>query len=140
MRVIVNQLVALGQRTGIGHYTAQLLRCLPAQAAGDVIDRYPTGWIRRAARMYARLRPLWGGRQTEELPSEEQQVPGQRAWPKLELRRRGWKLVGRHFRATCNRERYDLYHEPNFLPLPTDCPTIATLHDLSVLLHPQWHP
>src|SRR5262249_55296240 len=33
-----------------------------------------------------------------------------------------------------------LYHEPNYLPLPSNLPTVVTLHDLSVLLHPQWHP
>src|SRR5262249_9711950 len=43
-------------------------------------------------------------------------------------------------RATCRAGPYDLYHEPNFIPLPGDVPTLATLHDLSVLLHPEWHP
>jgi alpha-1,3-rhamnosyl/mannosyltransferase len=33
-----------------------------------------------------------------------------------------------------------LYHEPNFIPFPSDCPTVVTVHDLSVLLHPEWHP
>jgi alpha-1,3-rhamnosyl/mannosyltransferase len=36
--------------------------------------------------------------------------------------------------------RYQLYHEPNFIPLPSELPTVVTVHDLSVLLHPQWHP
>jgi alpha-1,3-rhamnosyl/mannosyltransferase len=40
----------------------------------------------------------------------------------------------------CDQEQYDLYHEPNFIPFSSDRPTIATLHDLSVLLHPEWHP
>src|SRR5208283_1253480 len=44
------------------------------------------------------------------------------------------------FLAACIRGKYDLYHEPNFLPLPADCPTVATWHDLSALLHPEWHP
>ena len=34
----------------------------------------------------------------------------------------------------------DLYHEPNNIPLPSDLPTVATVHDLSALLHPEWHP
>ena len=33
MRVVVNQLAALGQKTGVGHYTSQLLRCLRACSA-----------------------------------------------------------------------------------------------------------
>ena len=38
MRVVVNQIAGLGQKTGIGHYTAELLRCMREQAAGDEID------------------------------------------------------------------------------------------------------
>src|SRR5438445_155394 len=38
MRVIVNQLAALGAKTGIGHYTVELLRCLRQQAGADQID------------------------------------------------------------------------------------------------------
>jgi alpha-1,3-rhamnosyl/mannosyltransferase len=45
-----------------------------------------------------------------------------------------------YFRAFCRLRRFDLYHEPNFLPLPCDLTTVATLHDLSVLLYPEWHP
>src|SRR5205823_11965135 len=45
-----------------------------------------------------------------------------------------------HFRASWSWRRFDLYHEPNYIPFPCDRPTIATVHDLSVLLHPEWHP
>jgi alpha-1,3-rhamnosyl/mannosyltransferase len=55
------------------------------------------------------------------------------------LRICGQAVLAGRFRAACRR-RFDLYHEPNFIPLPCDLPTVATLHDLSVLLHPQWHP
>jgi alpha-1,3-rhamnosyl/mannosyltransferase len=48
--------------------------------------------------------------------------------------------VQRSFSATFRKGRYDLYHEPNFIPLHCDAPTVATVHDLSVLLHPEWHP
>jgi alpha-1,3-rhamnosyl/mannosyltransferase len=55
---------------------------------------------------------------------------------------RSWsrQLLARHFRRICRRDRPDLYHEPNYIPLPTDLPTVATVHDLSLLLHPEWHP
>jgi alpha-1,3-rhamnosyl/mannosyltransferase len=48
--------------------------------------------------------------------------------------------MAQHFRLVCALRAYDLYHEPNFIPLPCEQPTIATLHDLSVVLHPEWHP
>ena len=36
--------------------------------------------------------------------------------------------------------RYQLYHEPNHIPIRCDLPTVTTIHDLSVIVHPQWHP
>ncbi len=36
--------------------------------------------------------------------------------------------------------KYDLYHEPNYFPIESDLPTIVTVHDLSAILHPEWHP
>ena len=56
------------------------------------------------------------------------------------MRQSSWAVLGRHFRSVCALRHFDLYHEPNFIPLPADCPTVSTLHDLSVLLHPEWHP
>lgn len=135
MRVIVNRLVALGQKTGVGHYTAELVRCLPREADGDRIDCFPGGWVSHAARLYARLRPYWQ-RPVVAAPAG----PGRRRRFRLDLHRRGLRWLGGHFRRLCARQGYDLYHEPNFIPLPADCPTVVTLHDLSVLLHPEWHP
>jgi glycosyltransferase involved in cell wall biosynthesis len=40
----------------------------------------------------------------------------------------------------CRADAFDLYHEPNFIPWETDLPTVITVHDLSVVLHPEWHP
>jgi alpha-1,3-rhamnosyl/mannosyltransferase len=40
----------------------------------------------------------------------------------------------------CRAAPYDLYHEPNFIPWESDLPTVVTVHDLSVVLHPEWHP
>jgi alpha-1,3-rhamnosyl/mannosyltransferase len=33
-----------------------------------------------------------------------------------------------------------VYQEPNFIPFACELPTVVTIHDLSVLLHPEWHP
>jgi alpha-1,3-rhamnosyl/mannosyltransferase len=40
----------------------------------------------------------------------------------------------------CAQRHYQIYHEPNFIAMPSDLPTLATLHDLSVVHHPDWHP
>jgi alpha-1,3-rhamnosyl/mannosyltransferase len=128
MRVVVNQLVALGRKTGIGHYTGQLVRNLQALTTQDEIDCFPTGLARRAYRACARLRGAWAlGR-------------GRRLFPSPAPRSTLHGFLGRYFRHVCTRQRYDLYHEPNAIPFGCDCPTLATLHDLSVLLYPEWHP
>ena len=45
-----------------------------------------------------------------------------------------------HFQAAARLGRFDLYHEPNFVPFRTGLPLVVTVFDLSVLLFPQWHP
>jgi len=36
--------------------------------------------------------------------------------------------------------KFDLYHEPGFFPFRTNIPTVFTIHDLSLLHFPEWHP
>jgi alpha-1,3-rhamnosyl/mannosyltransferase len=142
MRVVVNQSVTLSPKTGIGHYAAELLRCLRRQAGADQIDAYPDGWMRRLRQTARRLRP--------HLESKSSHAP---AGPKVPsalsrlktralecLRQCDHLVTARHLQAVCDRRGYDLYHEPNMIPLPCDRPTAVTLHDLSVVLHPEWHP
>lgn len=143
MRVVVNRLAALGMKTGIGHYTLELIRCLRQQADPDVIAAYPRGWVRRAREVCARARPFLEGRHQ---PGQSTQVRPPRLLAQLkrgalDCARQGSRIfMAHHFREVCAQRRYQLYHETNFIPFPSDLPTVATLHDLSVLLHPQWHP
>jgi alpha-1,3-rhamnosyl/mannosyltransferase len=141
MRVVINQLPALGVRTGIGHYTVQLLRCLHEQSGPDEIEGFPRGWVRRVREACARARPRLEGISG---PAQQRAARPFAAALRTEilrhLRQFGRSLMARHFRVVCTLRKYDLYHEPNFIPLPCDQPTVATLHDLSVLLHPEWHP
>jgi glycosyltransferase involved in cell wall biosynthesis len=143
MRVIVNQLSALGQRTGVGHYASQLFRCLQAQAGEVTIDSFPVGFGRRIWESGARIRSFLEP-STQDWKAERAPLRWAESHVRTELvrwlRQCGRSMRARHFRAVCQRHRYVVYHEPNFIPLPTDRPTVATLHDLSFLLHPEWHP
>ena len=141
MRVLVNGLTACGGRTGIGHYTAQLLRCLRVQAGDSVIGCFPSPWIRQARRTWIRLRPWFErGASAAQATDIANASPSWRRLALHQLRSLGQSLLERNIQSYCGRGRYDLYHEPNFIPLPSDVPAVATLHDLSVLLHPEWHP
>src|SRR5437868_1359174 len=82
MRVVINQVTALGQKAGIGHYTDQLVRCLREQAGAGHIDTFPTGWVRAACETYIRARSaLYTGRDNRQT--------GDRKPPSLLSRLRG---------------------------------------------------
>jgi glycosyltransferase involved in cell wall biosynthesis len=145
MRVVVNRQPTLGARTGIGHYTAELLAALAEQAGPDELHVYPTGWMWR---LHARLMgPPAATRGMQAQARWRRCLPGLGlirrvlALPQIRsLLRTAQPLKYRHFQSVCHRQHYDLYHEPNILPMPCDRPTIATLHDLSAIAHPEWHP
>jgi glycosyltransferase involved in cell wall biosynthesis len=146
MRVLVNGLSAAGPKTGIGHYTAQLLRCLREQVDAEEIHSFPSRWLCQVRSLWSRVRSRLdrGGSSPTRVPvNRTTSTSGRVSWRSRamrSLRVSGQWLLARNFHAAYQRDRYDLYHEPNFIPLPCDLPTIATLHDLSVLLHPEWHP
>jgi alpha-1,3-rhamnosyl/mannosyltransferase len=129
MRVLVNQWLATGHKTGIGHYAAELLRALRERAGDDEYVGYPPAWLSRVRSAWSQLRPR---RKAPAGPSGG----SSRGW----LRRCAHAALAAHFRAFCAVRSFDVYHEPNYIPLPCDRPTVATIHDLSLLLHPQWHP
>jgi alpha-1,3-rhamnosyl/mannosyltransferase len=144
MRVVVSQLAGLGLRTGIGHYTIQLLRCLREQAGDDTVDGFPEGWAKKVREACGRARPYLDGSRrrqaNESMGGRPSSSAALRNFCMRHARQFGRSLTARYFRSTFARRRYDLYHEPNFIPFDGDFPTVTTVHDLSVLLHPEWHP
>jgi alpha-1,3-rhamnosyl/mannosyltransferase len=56
------------------------------------------------------------------------------------LRPMGHGLLWMYNRSLLRPSRFDLYHEPNYIPIPCDIPTVVTIHDLSIVRHPEWHP
>jgi alpha-1,3-rhamnosyl/mannosyltransferase len=143
MRVIVNELPALTQKTGVGHYTSEVLRCMRARAGNDGIDSFPTGGMRALCRLgyrtRSRLVPACDKPGTP--PGALRSAVGRcRAQLVEKLRTAKQTVLARHFRSIVKHNRYDLYHEPNYISLPSDCPTVVTVHDLSIIQHPEWHP
>jgi alpha-1,3-rhamnosyl/mannosyltransferase len=140
---VINELAALGPRTGIGHYTSELLRCLHRQAPADQIHTFPHGWLRRGKLAYSRART--GGTSTGgQARGQQWQSRSLRSvlggWMLDRIRNWGRTAAACSFRACCARQRYQVYHEPNYIPFPSALPTVVTVCDLSVLLHPEWHP
>ncbi len=129
MRVVMNGLAALKPKTGVGHYVARLHAAL-----GDSVALYPGEPASRIVHQIQRR-----------LPAPSKGKPGddrRRALSELKTlaKHLGKTAVGIHFALHCRAAGYDLYHEPNFIPFSAPPPTVVTVHDLSVLLHPEWHP
>jgi alpha-1,3-rhamnosyl/mannosyltransferase len=131
MRVLVNEISTWdGAKTGIGYYTAGLAAGLSARRDVELAHYppRPLGWTLAAWKRCRRLMPNGGHRSspvsnaTEDRPSFKH------------------RLLQRHFNQFSRRDSYDLYHEPNFIPFESELPTVVTIHDLSVLRHPEWHP
>lgn len=144
MRVLVHTEATAGTRTGVGHYTAELLAALP-HVRGVRAFPYPSPAL-------AQIRErLGGGRPPAGWDGGTAVVAAPGAPPRdyrFTLRhvvrtplRLGWRLVmAGYLRAAFDPRLVDLYHEPNYFPLRTRLRTVVTVHDLSAVLHPEWHP
>jgi alpha-1,3-rhamnosyl/mannosyltransferase len=136
MRVVINATAAIGPRTGVGHYTVELIRALAATHAVR-ITVYPHPIL-------AKVRVWLGGGPKPAEPTLAGAVPARRPLWKRAARvpfRWGWRaMIEQEARHAFHPRRVDLYHEPNFFPVRTRLPTVVTVHDLSAVLHPEWHP
>ncbi|HYH68291.1 MAG TPA: glycosyltransferase family 1 protein [Urbifossiella sp.] len=128
MRILLNGVSTLRAKTGVGHTTANLHRALCDAATGDdTFWLYPGRTIAQAAgRFVGRPRGGSNGGGSSRL--------------KTCLKEAAKAAYRLHLRAAARWGGFDLYHEPNFVPVRTHLPTVVTVHDLSVVLHPEWHP
>jgi alpha-1,3-rhamnosyl/mannosyltransferase len=131
MRVVFNLLTTLKPKTGVGQYAARLFGALGRELPAGSLDGFPTG---RLAKLVERLHQVRPGRPPR---GRSRAVAG---LGKRIVRSTVDAGLALAFDRVSRRNQYDLYHEPNFVPFAIDLPTIVTVHDLSVVLHPEWHP
>ncbi len=138
MHVLMNGIVACRPKTGIGHYVQSLYEHSSPPTAADRLSLFPgTGTVRLLQIM------LRGGGKSSSRNRIEPDSNSALAWKarsKRWIQRAGSLVFRRAFRMTAAKLGCDLYHEPNFIPWACDVPAVATIHDLSVLLYPDWHP
>jgi alpha-1,3-rhamnosyl/mannosyltransferase len=139
MRVVLNLWSLPARKTGIGHYCVQLLHDLHLQAEdGEEILVYPPPWVQPLKAFVQRCGELGGRFRRSQRTGGAPSRLG--LWLRESLRRCSGGLCSWHFRRWCARQGVDVYHEPNYLPMRCPAPTVVSLHDLSVLLHPEWQP
>lgn len=113
--------------TGIGHYTRALAQALAATGA---IGRLAIFDGRRVLPLSLALAPAATGIAAAGLRRCLRSLPGLYA-----MRQR---LLERNFERLAREAT--LYHEPNFILKPFAGPCVTTIHDLSCLVHPEFHP
>lgn len=115
MRIGIDGLPLTEELTGIGYYTLELARHL-AQQADEIQAISPRAYLRSLSHMER---------------SANLRLVRSRVSPIT----RHWFFIGlpRYLR----RHGLDVYHGTNFeVPLRRVCPSVVTIHDLSMLLHP----
>ena len=131
MRVLINGLSTLKAKTGVGHHIADLHAALEAAEPESEFTLYPGrtlgAWAKRSS-----SKPSRDSGSSKSTSFRKRILATGLAVAKLGIRA--------HFAAYSRHYPFDLYHEPNFVPLPTALPTVITVHDLSVLKFPDWHP
>ena len=130
MKVILNGLAALKPKTGVGHHVANLGTALQSHYPQDSFTLYPGKSVSDSIRRINRPSTPGTGNASSGWRNQLRALTKSAAKTASQL----------HFRAFTSTFGFDLYHEPNFVPFATDLPTIVTVHDLSVLRFPQWHP
>jgi alpha-1,3-rhamnosyl/mannosyltransferase len=140
MRVLINGVCTLKPKTGVGHTTAELHRAL-MRLYGERFWLYPGEAISRVARrVLGKVRGMGSRGATEGGPYARLVGAALRGGPSSWAASAAKAAYRVHFRTLARWMRFDLYHEPNFVPHQTRLPTVITVHDLSVLLFPEWHP
>jgi glycosyltransferase involved in cell wall biosynthesis len=121
MRIGLDGIPLANLKTGIGHYTFELARALALLAPSDefeLVSPFPFH---------------------EELAGQALPANLRAHQPRVNLLVKRWWAVG--LPAFVKRAAYSLFHGTNYdIPLWKRCPTVVTIHDLSVLLHPEAHP
>jgi alpha-1,3-rhamnosyl/mannosyltransferase len=129
----------LTPRTGIGQYVQHLIRGMGAQGHGVRLF-YGTHWA--SAREAQALRETLPG--AAPVPARNRLLSAARRFARDHLpalARYAPLLEQGRFNAGVRGERRpQVYHEPNFIPLRCDAPTVITVHDVSWVRYPDYHP
>ncbi len=125
IKLAFNGVAFLSPLTGIGHYAAQLAQRLASTPELRPHFFYGTHWSRQV--------------RTEAAPAVQKLLPWIRNHIPGSYDIRQW-VQTRRFRAATRSGTFDLYHEPNNVPLPFDGPLVLTVHDLSWIRYPHMHP
>lgn len=141
MRVAMDDRPLHKTLTGVGNYIAQLLLHVPTVASDVQFEPFLCKNVKRIAwqtvldkqaKASSGPRSALATQAGASKPTHPERRPP--AW----LRRIYQSGYGMAFRIATR--GCDIYHEPNHVPIRSPLPTVTTIHDLSGVVHPEWHP
>lgn len=141
MRLLLNTESLRPPLTGIGNYTLNVLKELRALASAPAIDCFDGTRWRSADEVLE-------DQATATLPPSGEVPKGRELSTRIRTFVRGLPLAYQArsairsavFRREASKRQGFIYHEPNFILKPHDGPCVATIHDLSFVHYPQFHP
>ncbi|CAI8864478.1 glycosyltransferase family 4 protein [Pseudomonas donghuensis] len=141
MKLLLNTESLRPPLTGIGNYTLNLLGELQARSSISTIDCFDgTSWL--SAEDVLGEQGLLVDPASAEVPAVNHLSDRLRAFVRsLPLAYRARSAVRNAvFRREASKRREYIYHEPNFILKPHDGPCLTTIHDLSFIHYPHFHP
>lgn len=144
MRVLLNVDSLRPPLTGIGRYTAHFVQELPQHADVDSLTCFagvrfvePAGILHAALDHAAESDREPAASLVARHPAHRLRALARRLPGAYRLRT---ALAGRALKTKMGRMRDAVYHEPNFILRDFDGPCVATVHDLSFVHYPEFHP
>ncbi len=138
MRILVNSESLRPPLTGIGNYTLHLLRALQKLPEIQQLDCF-NGLNISACKLLMDATPAKQNTASLEYKLWQQQLRESiRALPFVYKLRAVW--LDYRFEQLATQGEYNVYHEPNFILKKYAGPSVATIHDLSFIHYPQYHP
>lgn len=124
LKIAVNASCLLKPMTGIGRYTHNLFSAIEKESACEIDFLYGLSWSKNL------VDPVNQYQRTYRAINKK--IPYVRTMARQVQK----SILNYHFK----KNKFSLYHEPNFLPLSFDIPVISTIHDLSIIKYPDYHP
>ncbi|HAU36190.1 MAG TPA: hypothetical protein DCX07_00550, partial [Phycisphaerales bacterium] len=135
-RILINDRCLYRPNAGVAMYLRNVLSHWPADAAVQ-----PAGFMSdHLGRRPQSAGPPQGATPLQLRPLAKLGRPATLGTRLPHWARRGLQKLYASAYAGAARRGYAGQFEPNHLAVPADVPTAATIHDLSVLDHGEWHP
>lgn len=126
MRVLFDAFPLLAPKSGVGYYTLNLLK---AMSRDYPLDEHVYFYGRRFSKEILDNAPAFDAGLRKAL---------KKCFPKPYRITQPIKEM--FFRLGAGREKADIYHELNYVPLPYKGPQVVTVFDMSLIRYPETHP